>query len=187
MYPMEQKARGRIIRDIGVVVISIIVALLLVRSGLIDDLLAHVEGYYILGAFVAGLFFTSAFTTAPAIVVLAKLTLVFPPVAVALIGALGSVLGDLIIFSFVKGHVSQDISFLLSHSKSRRIRHIFRYRFIRWSLAFVGAIVIASPLPDELGLALVGMSKISTKRFILISYTFNTLGIIAIWLVARSL
>lgn len=184
---MEQKAHGRIIRDIGIVVISIIVALLLVRSGLIDEILGHVQGYYIIGAFVAGLFFTSAFTTAPAIVVLAKLSLVFPPVMVALVGALGSVIGDYVIFSFVKGHVSKDINYLLSHAKSRRIRHIFRYRFVKWSLAFLGALIIASPLPDELGLALMGMSKISTKRFILISYTFNALGILAIWLVARSL
>ncbi len=184
---METKAHGRIMRDIGVVVISVIVALLLVRSGIIDDFLAHVDGYYIVGAFVAGLFFTSAFTTAPAIVVLAKLSLAFPPVVIALVGALGSVIGDLVIFSFVKGHISNDISYLLAHAKSRRIRHIFRYRFVRWSLALVGALIIASPLPDEIGLALMGLSKISTRRFMLISYTFNAIGIFLIYLVARSL
>jgi uncharacterized membrane protein YdjX (TVP38/TMEM64 family) len=175
---MQTKTKGRIITDTAMILLSIIVAFLLMKSGLIDDLLELTKNYYLLDAFIAGLFFTSAFTTAPAIAVLAKLSLTFPPLTIALIGAAGSTIGDLVIFSFVKDHVSNDVAYFLSHSKSKRVRHIFKYRFVRWSLAFLGALIIASPLPDELGLTLMGLSKMSTRRFVLISYTFNTIGIL---------
>lgn len=184
---MEQKAKTRLLRDVGIIGLSIIVALMLIESGVIQSLLSKLDEYYFIGAFITGLFFTSAFTTAPAIVVLAELSLNFNPYVVAILGGCGAVIGDLIIFSFVKTHVSKDVTYLLSHIKSKRIRHIFKYRFMRWSLAFIGALIIASPLPDELGLTLMGLSKISTKRFILVSFVFNTLGILAIGYVAQSL
>jgi len=41
----------------------------------------------------------------------------------------------------------------------------------------VGALIIISPLPDELGVSLMGISKLKWYRFLLLSFTLNTLGI----------
>jgi hypothetical protein len=49
----------------------------------------------------------------------------------------------------------------------------------------VGAIIIASPLPDELGLALLGVSTLSRPQFFLLSFAMNSLGIFIILLVAQ--
>ena len=182
---MEKRKRQRLWRDAAIVAVSVLCAWAIAESPIIDRFIFSLDGFYVLNSFVVGLFFTSVFTTAPAIVFITKLAHIYPPYALALVGGLGALIGDFIIFNFIKGHISEDVSYLFSKSMSRRMRHIFEYRFVRWSMAFLGALVSASPLPDELGLTLMGLSKISVTRFALISYTFNTIGIFVIASIAR--
>jgi uncharacterized membrane protein YdjX (TVP38/TMEM64 family) len=184
---MVNAHKKRLAQDLWVIMFSIIIAIIFAKSPLLDSLLGTIDTFYIVGSFVAGLFFTSVFTTAPAVIVLGKLGATFNPWTVALVGAVGSVIGDLVIFTFMKGHISEDIDYLLAQAKSRRIKHIFKHRFIRWSLAIAGAMIIASPLPDELGLTLMGMSRMSTTKFVAISYVFNVIGILMVSYIARGL
>ena len=184
---MNSSMKKRLLFDLAIIGLSIFIAGLFAQSTFINSLITTNPSLYAINSFIAGIFFTSVFTTAPAMIALAKLAATFPLIVVSLIGGLGALIGDLIIFSFIKSHISEDISYLLSKAKSRRIKHLFHYRFMRWSLAFVGALIIASPLPDELGLTLMGLSRMSTTRFILISFTFNALGIFVLGLIARSL
>jgi hypothetical protein len=184
---MESRKKKRLVQDLLVVVTSIIVALALAQSPFIDALIESTKHHAILASLIAGLFFTSAFTTAPAIAVLAKLSLAHDPILVSIAGGFGALVGDLIIFAFIRSHIREDVEYLLSKAKSRRIRHILEGRYARWSLAFLGAIVIASPLPDELGLAMMGLSDVRTSRFIPISFVFNTLGILLIAFIAHSI
>src|SRR6185369_12848246 len=106
----------------------------------IDSLFSLVAGHYLIAAFIAGLFFTSSFTTAPAIVILSKLCVAFPPLDIALVGAIGALLGDLLIFSCIKDHLTQDLSYILSKSKMRKVAHALRYHFVRWLMTAVGAL-----------------------------------------------
>ena len=125
---------------------------------------------------------------APATVALIKIAQFNSLWLVALLGAIGAVIGDLVIFYFLRDHLTEDFLELLKHGTSgKRIRHIFRSKIMRFSLAIIGALVIASPLPDELGLALLGISKIKSSLFIPISFLMNFLGIILINVVARLL
>ncbi|MFH1990444.1 MAG: hypothetical protein ABIJ19_01135 [Patescibacteria group bacterium] len=74
----------------------------------------------------------------------------------------------------------------MKKSKSEKLISIFKLRIFRWSLAFLGALVIASPLPDELGLMMLGFSKMKTSLFVPVSFLFNSLGILIIGLIARA-
>ena len=47
-------------------------------------------------------------------------------------------------------------------------------------LPIIGAIIIASPFPDEIGVSLMGLSKLSTPKFIFISYILNSIGLFLI-------
>ncbi|HEU0080836.1 MAG TPA: hypothetical protein VFQ72_02335 [Candidatus Paceibacterota bacterium] len=183
---MSKARRRRIAVDGAIILASVVAAVALARSPLVDALFAAVSGQYILAALVAGALFTSSFTTAPAIVFLSKLLVAFPPLHIAAAAAVGALAGDLVLFLFVKSHVAEDISYLLSRSNSRRALRALRLHSVRWLMTAVGALVIASPLPDELGLALMGVSKISTWKFCLLSLTFNFLGVLLIAFVARS-
>ena len=183
---MKEFRRHKLIYDAFIFCLSIIGAIIFARSGLLSNFILHTDGWFVLDVFIAGIFFTSIFTTAPAMVVLGSLATVHSPLVVALVGGLGAMTGDLLILKFLKKHVTDNISDIIVHSKSGRMRHLLKYRFARWSLVLLGALVIASPFPDELGLTLMGLSKISPRRFAIISYVFNTLGILTIAAIARS-
>lgn len=169
------------------VVASIFFAVLIVRSGVVHALIASTDGFAQVGSFIAGLFFTSVLTTAPAIVVLGELSLDAPLLSVACIGAIGAVCGDYLLFWLVRDAVSKDVNYLINHSGIRRLPALFRTKLFHRLLPLLGALVIASPLPDELGLALLGLSHIRKERFLLISFIMNFVGILIIGMVARSI
>lgn len=173
--------------DLFIIAASIALAFAIVYAGAVQALLSFFgDGVYLV-SLIAGMFFTSLITTAPAVAVLGELALQGNPVAVAVLGGVGAVLGDYIIFAFIRDRVSEDVAYLLKHTGTPRFFKLFHLKTFRRLLPFIGGLIIASPLPDELGLALMGMSKMKTSRFILISFSFNTLGILLIGLAARSL
>lgn len=179
-------AHSHITRDLAIVAFSIFLAVYLEESQVFEMVLRSAKDWSLLGALVAGFFFTSVFTTAPAIVVLGEISQYEPLIPVALIGGLGAVFGDLIIFKFVKDSLTDDLVFLFKKF-SRRQASIFKNTFFRWLMVVAGGIIIASPFPDEIGIALMGFSKTNTRLFMTLSYVFNFLGILAIGLVARRL
>lgn len=177
----------KLIRDVGIVIISIFVAIILVRLQILDAVLSAARSTQLLGVFVSGLFFTSAFTTPLSIVALGELSLTVPVWTVAVIGALGAMIGDLIIFTFIRDTFQEDIEEYLKIHPHRKIQHFFRKRMFRWLTPCIGALIIASPLPDELGLALMGMSRMKRRDLIVISFLFNFFGILLIAGLARAL
>src|SRR3989304_3240061 len=104
------KHKNNLMKDIAIIALSVLIAIILVKTGILISILASSKGLELLGSFIAGIF--------------------------------------------------------------------FRLRFFRWLIAFLGALVIASPLPDELGLMMMGFSKMRTLFFIPISFLLNSLGIL---------
>ena len=132
-------------------------------------------------------FFVSVFTAAPATVALGEIAQSNSVVVVAILGGLGALIGDLVIFRFMKDKVSQDFSYLINISKTERFLSIFKLSLFRWIIPFIGALIIASPLPDEIGVAMLGLSKINNSLFILLSFVLNSAGILIIGLIAKTL
>ncbi len=187
MAAYSRRKKQHVLIDTLILLGSIIVAVLMVCTGVVHSLAASFNELGVWGSFLAGTFFTSMFTTAPAIVVLAELSQSNSLVVVAIFGGLGAALGDYLIFRFVRDRVAEDTKFLLAHSKFTRLPKIFKTRLSRFMVPLVGALIIASPLPDELGLALLGMSKMNDRRFLLLSFLLNAGGILIIGLVANSI
>ncbi|MFH1145483.1 MAG: hypothetical protein V1707_00775 [bacterium] len=174
----------RLIRDFLVVALSIGLAVLAVRSGLVHDWLVNVQEWRYFGTFIAGLFFTSIFTVAPATAVLAEIAQDGNLWLTAVIGGLGALVGDYFLFWLVRDHLTDDFLGLFPR---KSLHHALRLARVRWLLVVLGAIVVASPLPDELGLAMMGFSKLEHKWFIPLSWAMNSLGILAIGVIARAL
>ncbi len=173
--------------DISVIALSILIAVLLVKSNVIDDMMAWSAEFGHIGSFIAGMFFTSAFTTAPAIAALGEISLVNGVIETSLWAALGAVVGDMIIFRFVRDRMADHLLVILPHKRGvRRFARLMKFRFFRYLTFLVGGLIIASPLPDELGVSLLGLSKMRTMYFVPLSFTFNFLGICAIGLIAAS-
>ena len=174
-------------RDLGIIILSIVIAVILVKTGALKSLLTSTQELKFVGSFLAGIFFVSVFTAAPATVVLAEIAQSNSVFWVALFGGLGALVGDLVIFRFVKDRLSADFLYLIKKSKSERLISIFRLKLFRWLIPFVGALIVASPLPDELGLTMMGLSKMKNSLFIPLSFLLNFLGIVAIGLIAKTL
>ncbi|KKU12807.1 MAG: hypothetical protein UX18_C0010G0005 [Candidatus Azambacteria bacterium GW2011_GWC2_45_7b] len=175
-----------LIKDAFIVALSILIAIILVKTKALVSILASSKELELFGSFIAGMFFTSVFTVAPATVVLVKIAQTNSIFLVAFFGGIGAMIGDLFIFQFVKNRLSKDVLYLLKKSKSERLSLIFHLKIFRWLLAFLGALVIASPLPDELGLMMMGFSKMKTLFFIPLSFLLNSLGILIIGLIAKA-
>ena len=172
--------------DLLLVGLSIIVAVVLVRTGAIAEILGAVSEFRFLRVFIAGVLFVSIFTAAPAIVVLAELSKIEPPLIVAFFGGLGSLVGDLLIFRFIRDTLTRDAIHLVERMRKKEWNALQLQPF-RWLVQLFGALIIASPLPDEIGLVLLGVSKTATPLFVVISFVFNFLGILVFALVLRAI
>lgn len=175
-------------QDVSIVTLSIVIALVMVKTNLLSDFLATISGFESLGSLIAGMFFTSIFTTAPAIVTLGEIASYGSIFNTAFFGAIGAVLGDLIIFQFVRDRLSEHFTGMMKNEKWwRRVHHVFKLKYFRWITFLLGGIILASPFPDELGISLLGMTKMKTKQFIQISFVFNFIGILIIGYIAKSI
>ncbi len=181
-----QQRKKRVTRDLLLILLSIVTAVLLVQTEGAERFITLFDGIRHLDTVIAGMFFTSIFTTAPAIALLGELAQQQSIYTVAFFGAIGAVAGDYLLFRFVRDRFSEDVKFLLRRSTWVRIPAVFETKLFHRILPFLGALIIASPLPDELGLALLGLSNVSDRAFFPISFAFNFLGILLIGWVATS-
>ena len=172
-------------RDSLVLIASIALAVFLVNSGVIHTLASFLGSWSFVGVLIAGGLFSSIVTTAPAAAVLGELSQSFSPLWVAAVGAFGSALADAALFSLMRGHIAADAKYLLSFSRRGNGFSLGHTRLMHYLLTVIGALCIALPiLPDEAGVALLGLSKLSRPRFFLIAYALNFAGILAVGLVA---
>ena len=175
-------------KDLGIVTASIIAAWWLSKSGVLLGLLSSLDGYVWFASFVAGMFFTSVFTTAPAIVALSQIASQGGILPTAFLGALGALVGDLIIFRYIENELGGHLAELLSHRRvSRRLRALMHLPIVRYLSFLVGGLIIASPIPDEIGIGLMGAVRMDTRLFAACSFAFNFIGIIIIGLVAQAI
>ena len=177
-----------LLQDIAIIVLSIIIAVILVKTNVLIKILTSTQELELLGSFIAGMFFTSVFTTAPAIVTLGEIARANSILPTAILGAMGAVVGDLIIFRFVRDRFSGHLMEIIKHQGAgKRIKLLLKLKIFRWLTFLAGGLIIASPLPDELGIGLLSFSKTKTRLFIPLSFTFNFIGILLIGLIARAL
>lgn len=175
----RRHARTDLVKDVIFILIGAAIALILSRIGALDAIIAAL-GHPAVASFVAGVFFTSAFTIAPSAVALSRIIASAPIHTVALWGALGALCGDLILFFFIKDRFAEDLRRSLRPSLAKHIFSSFHLGFMKWLSPILGALIIASPLPDELGLTLMGLSRVRLIVLVPISLAMNAFGIYAL-------
>lgn len=169
------------------ILVSVLVAIILAQNQTFKDWLLHLGSLEYIGALLAGMIFVSSFTAAISIVVIGIMAQNINPVALGLIGGVGAVIGDYLVFKLIRSHLQDELSMLFGKDGTSYVKAVLRSRYIAWMLPLIGIFILASPLPDELGVSLLGISKISEARFILISYVSNAVGILMIASVAKVL
>lgn len=158
--------------------LSLIFAIILSKVEIFHEFLLHLGNFGYLGAFIAGALFVSTFTVATGAVILLVLAEKFSAVEIGLIAGLGAVLGDLTIFKFIKDNLTDELKDIYNHvDRDHHFMNILHSRYFSWTLPVIGGIIIASPFPDEIGVSLMGISKMKTYKFIIISFLLNAIGI----------
>ncbi|MGC8940578.1 MAG: hypothetical protein ACP5JY_00875 [Candidatus Nanoarchaeia archaeon] len=159
--------------------VSIIVAYYLLKSEYLKSAILKLGSLNYFGALVAGVFYTYGLTTIPASALIYLLGKTLNPIIVSFIGAFGSMTSDFLIFAYVKYGLVTEIKMLASELHLK-IPKILRSKFFYKIAPLIGGLIIASPLPDEIGAALIGMTEYKTKNFLLCSYFLNFIGILLI-------
>lgn len=161
--------------------LSLIFAFLLGRYEPFRALLLNLGDFGYIGAFFAGALFVSTFTVSIGAVILFILAESLLPLEIAIIAGLGGVVGDFTIFRFIKDNLSSELGSLYDHvDGDHHLQKILHSKYFSWTLPVIGAIIIASPFPDELGVSLMGISKMRTYQFLIVSFFLNSIGIFLI-------
>lgn len=170
---------------------SFILAYVLFHVGALDWM--HDLGRYgYLSVFLGGLLFSFGFTTPFGIAIFVEMADIVHPVPAAILGGLGALLSDFLIFDIIRFSVFHDeIDRLRASRFAARIRAVIHHdnmpeRLRRALLFSFAGFIIASPLPDELGVSLVSsLSRLSPREFGLVAFACNTIGILLMLLGAR--
>ncbi len=165
--------------------ISLVAFFYLAQTPQVDTLVKQVGTLGYVGAFITGMFFVSTFTVAPAAVVLFHLATLLHPVEIALLAGLGAMVGDYVIFRFMKDRVFEELIPLARKAQTPRLKTLFKSPYFAWILPVAGAFIIASPLPDEIGVSMMGMSRVKQWQFFLLAFVLNAVGIFLIVSAAR--
>ncbi|MBI2547078.1 MAG: hypothetical protein HYW23_01380 [Candidatus Aenigmarchaeota archaeon] len=190
-------------RNLLFIAMSLVAAYLILTNNQTSSFIGSLGNLGYVSAFIVGLFFTFAFTTAPATVAFFDLGHFLNPVALALIGAAGSVISDYLIFRLVRDRLFKEIQMLSKEvdALTKPISSLFFWKELQmriwhgirkseiWHVivpAFAG-FIIASPLPDEIGVAIFGAVKFNPKKFIIITFVLHFIGILLVAMSARIL
>ena len=176
-----------LLRDLFIILASIILAVVLVKTEAIKSFIDVAHEYKTVSIIIAGAFFTSIFTLAPASVGLVALNAGSSPLIIASIGAIGAACVDLLIVSFIRKDISEDLNNLSKTAIKRHFIEAFHFGFLKWAALIIGLLIVATPLPDELGLFFIGLSKIRGWILPVIFYVAHFLGIYALLSIAQTL
>ena len=158
--------------------IGLIVTVWLAQGNGLETALSGLGMYRFVVIAAAGILFVTPFT-APIgglmLSILAKQTPIWQ--VIALSGA-SAVAADMTILHALNTELLEEIEDIFNEFHGRKLIHIFHSKMFRWTLPLLVIFIIATPLPDDLAIGLLGISRVSAHRFVLSSYMLNSLGII---------
>ena len=174
---LENRWSGWHYKNTTLLLLSLGIFIYLVKTPTADTIVGKIGDLGYFGAFLAGMLFVSTFTVAPAAVILYHLASSLQPLEIAVIAGLGAMSGDYIIFRFIKDKIFLELRPLFLKFGRPYLKIIYRSPYFAWLLPISGAFIIASPFPDELGVSMLGLSKIKRWQFILVTFALNAVGI----------
>lgn len=161
--------------------VLILIAYIVFRQPAVSSFLSGLNNLSYLGVFIAGLLFSYGFTTPFAIGLFLTIKPDSIPIAIIL-GALGAFLSDFMIFKLIKTSFMDEFREIEETKPMKKFEHLINTKIrkkIKLYLLYVfSGLIIASPLPDEFGVALLaGVGHIKTHTFTILSLFVNAVAI----------
>jgi hypothetical protein len=172
-------------------ILSFALAYGLYHIGVFDVLEHMFSGFGYIAVFIGGMLFSFGFTSAFGIAIIAAAAQDVHPILGALIAGFGAMLVDMTIFEFIRFSFDEELHVIRGTRAFVFLHKILHHQsfpqklreYLLWSFA---GIVIASPLPDEIGVMLVsGLSDLDPRRFAAFCFCCNVFGAFCILMLAR--
>lgn len=167
--------------------LTIIIAILIFNNEKIinPESFLIIENY--MSSFTLGVLYVYGFTAAlstGALLIISEQQNIF---MTGIIAGLGALMGDLIIFKFVRGTFNIELERLGKIRFVKKIRKLLKeHSTLNRAVPFIAYIIIASPLPDEIGVSMAALYKdTTTKAFSILSFFLNTIGIFIILVIGK--
>ncbi len=173
--------------------LTFVLAYFLALQGVFALLSTVLNGHGYVSAFFGGMLFSFGFTAALGIAIFVELSHLVSPLPGAIIGGLGSLAADALIFVFIRASFTDELERIQQSPVFARIHALLHHerfperarRYLLWSAS---GFILASPLPDEIGVTMLsGLTNVEGKRFAVLCFVLNALGILTILLAARAL
>lgn len=171
--------------------LSFALAYLLYYLGAFNLFEETLNGYGFLSMVLGGMLFSFGFTAAFGVGMFVAMAHEVHPLIGALLGGIGACVTDFLIFQFIRLSFLDELHRLKASAIFLRLRgwlhrETFPERIREYLLWSIGGLLIASPLPDEIGVTLLSsITEIDARRFSLLCFILNALGIFIILSVAR--
>ncbi len=160
---------------------SIFVGVILFLSGVLHEAAFRLSPLGYVGALINGFFFSTALTSAISSFMFVELGGTLAPLPTAILGGLGAMLSDLLLYRFFRNRLFGELHLLgnriFSSKKIKRFILFLQKPWLRWLLPICGVVIISSPLPDELGVALFGLAGVQLRFLSPITFLANAVGI----------
>lgn len=175
-------------RNTALLAASVILLLIFADHAIIRGIMVAITDLGYFGLFFAGFFIVSTFTIVPATLLLSEMSNVYGFWETVLLATLGAIAGDFIIFKFIKDKISEELLQIFEEiGQERHLYKLFHSPWLAWLTPVVGAAIIASPLPDELGLGILGIARMNSFKFLLLVTALNFIGIMLLVSIFHSL
>lgn len=176
-------------KNITFLIIGLLVTFLLYQQEAFHQFLKSFGTLGYLSAFLAGMMFVSIFTVTTGALILLVLAEQLPLIPLGLIAGGGAILGDFLIFKFVRDGLAgelalvkenikdeiEEVDFIDESLHSKTARHLkknfkalLHTQYFSWIMPAMGLAILTSPFPDEMGVGLMGISKIKPYHLLMI-------------------
>lgn len=172
-------------KNLITLVLGLLVGIFLYHHKPFHDFLTNLGGYGYISAFIAGILYDSTVTVATGVSMLLILGDNLNKWQIALIAGTGAVIGDFIVYKFVKNNVMEELKPVfetvedgIGRKRIRAVNHLLHTKYFHWTLPLIAAILIGSPFPNELAWGLMGTTtKLKNYQVVLLSFVVNFTGI----------
>lgn len=172
--------------DLVIILFSGAMLVLLLYFGILANILSVLTQFGMFSQLLAGFLYSSIFTSALSVFMITMLAKNHSALEIAVFGGIGAMFVDLLIFiTFRAAYFSHHSPLARSKRFKYFIKTLRRSRIFNILAPIIGLLVIASPLPDELGLAIIGLTKTSYLLVSILTFILNGVGIYIIARIAQ--
>lgn len=171
-------SRLEIEKRTAISILFIMLSFFLVFAGFDKIAAEKMRDMGIAGAFAVGAFYTLGATTPLSMVIILEMMIMGDPILIALAACLSASLVDYFLFSSIRNALEKSTIKIIAKFQKR-------INFLSSTAPVIGFFVFGLPLPDEIGLALMGFTKIEPIKLSVIIF-FSKIITLSIFYMALS-